>query len=107
YDIGRKQLLGPKALYPLNMYVFWMALPATLLRFMSHADLGQIFGPNLAVVAISSLLTGVTSFALFYWIAKLVNPVSRLDRKSTRLNSSHVSISYAVFCLQKKTRTSL
>src|SRR5437868_12161739 len=26
-----------------------------------------------------------------------------LDRKSTRLNSSHVSISYAVFCLKKKT----
>src|SRR5699024_12447479 len=29
------------------------------------------------------------------WMAK--------DRKSTRLNSSHVSISYAVFCLKKKT----
>src|SRR5699024_12423805 len=27
-----------------------------------------------------------------------------LDRKSTRLNSSHVSISYAVFCLKKKKR---
>src|SRR5437870_220276 len=27
-----------------------------------------------------------------------------LDRKSTRLNSSHVAISYAVFCLKKKTR---
>src|SRR5699024_11761293 len=27
-----------------------------------------------------------------------------LDRKSTRLNSSHVSISYAVFCLKKKTQ---
>src|SRR5699024_12118526 len=26
------------------------------------------------------------------------------DRKSTRLNSSHVSISYAVFCLKKKSR---
>src|SRR5437660_9475968 len=26
----------------------------------------------------------------------------RLDRKSTRLNSSHVAISYAVFCLKKK-----
>src|SRR5437870_10311995 len=26
-----------------------------------------------------------------------------LDRKSTRLNSSHVAISYAVFCLKKKT----
>src|SRR5690242_21580832 len=28
--------------------------------------------------------------------------VIRLDRKSTRLNSSHMSISYAVFCLKKK-----
>src|SRR5436309_5137627 len=28
--------------------------------------------------------------------------VDRLDRKSTRLNSSHVKISYAVFCLKKK-----
>ena len=27
------------------------------------------------------------------------------DRKSTRLNSSHVSISYAVFCLKKKKQT--
>src|SRR6202041_3635910 len=27
------------------------------------------------------------------------------DRKSTRLNSSHMSISYAVFCLKKKTHT--
>src|SRR5690242_21398861 len=26
----------------------------------------------------------------------------RIDRKSTRLNSSHMSISYAVFCLKKK-----
>src|SRR5699024_11354607 len=29
------------------------------------------------------------------------------DRKSTRLNSSHVSISYAVFCLKKKTRQNI
>src|SRR5438445_13235909 len=28
------------------------------------------------------------------------------DRKSTRLNSSHANISYAVFCLKKKTETS-
>src|SRR5437870_6929255 len=34
----------------------------------------------------------------------LLNPVFLLltDRKSTRLNSSHVAISYAVFCLKKK-----
>src|SRR3712207_7550044 len=29
-----------------------------------------------------------------------------LDRKSTRLNSSHANISYAVFCLKKKKKTS-
>src|SRR5437870_10928477 len=29
-------------------------------------------------------------------------PLRRQDRKSTRLNSSHVAISYAVFCLKKK-----
>src|SRR5438067_11548969 len=32
-------------------------------------------------------------------------PAPGADRKSTRLNSSHVSISYAVFCLKKKKRT--
>src|SRR3712207_8066022 len=29
----------------------------------------------------------------------------RIDRKSTRLNSSHANISYAVFCLKKKKKT--
>src|SRR5690349_23609708 len=32
-------------------------------------------------------------------------PPRRVDRKSTRLNSSHVEISYAVFCLKKKKNT--
>src|SRR5438309_7224058 len=32
------------------------------------------------------------------------SPVEIADRKSTRLNSSHSSISYAVFCLKKKKR---
>src|SRR5262245_63823165 len=30
---------------------------------------------------------------------------TRTDRKSTRLNSSHLGISYAVFCLKKKNKT--
>src|SRR5437660_8497433 len=33
------------------------------------------------------------------------NAVAITDRKSTRLNSSHVAISYAVFCLKKKKKT--
>src|SRR5690625_6507541 len=38
--------------------------------------------------------------------SNLITPKNNSDRKSTRLNSSHVAISYAVFCLKKKkTRT--
>src|SRR2546430_12585057 len=39
------------------------------------------------------------------WSCRLVLPwlVRNQDRKSTRLNSSHSQISYAVFCLKKKT----
>src|SRR5205814_4763588 len=33
------------------------------------------------------------------------NDSTPTDRKSTRLNSSHLGISYAVFCLKKKTKT--
>src|SRR2546421_5238629 len=42
-------------------------------------------------------------FALHRGIAEASNdPCFGLDRKSTRLNSSHDQISYAVFCLKKK-----
>src|SRR5207249_5101402 len=37
----------------------------------------------------------------------VLRPRVLLDRKSTRLNSSHVSISYAVFCLKKKKNMSI
>src|SRR5207253_3771151 len=41
------------------------------------------------------------------WLKVIFNPsfpyrLAHIDRKSTRLNSSHVAISYAVFCLKKK-----
>src|SRR5207245_5997104 len=39
---------------------------------------------------------------LFYLVVYLFMNLGALDRKSTRLNSSHGSISYAVFCLKKK-----
>src|SRR5688572_32348583 len=38
---------------------------------------------------------------------RLTNYVHFLDRKSTRLNSSHSQISYAVFCLKKKKKNSI
>ena len=36
------------------------------------------------------------------WKKNFEGMASPLDRKSTRLNSSHITISYAVFCLKKK-----
>src|SRR5699024_12000418 len=47
----------------------------------------------------------VNSHTINYHIGVNVETLFGLltDRKSTRLNSSHVSISYAVFCLKKKT----
>src|SRR5690625_6299762 len=44
----------------------------------------------------------VTIFHTFWGLNALRKDA---DRKSTRLNSSHVAISYAVFCLKKKTTT--
>src|SRR5437763_5516900 len=38
-------------------------------------------------------------------VARRPDPLLRGDRKSTRLNSSHRCISYAVFCLKKKKTT--
>src|SRR5260221_6643503 len=40
-----------------------------------------------------------------YFFSALAEVHPRLDRKSTRLNSSHTVISYAVFCLEKKKKT--
>src|SRR3712207_5407048 len=45
-------------------------------------------------------------FPLYSPMIDSIKVVRRGDRKSTRLNSSHANISYAVFCLKKKTRSS-
>src|SRR2546428_9005015 len=48
------------------------------------------------------LLHSLPGFAGARAAGHLPGAALRLDRKSTRLNSSHDQISYAVFCLQKK-----
>src|SRR5688500_19689378 len=48
---------------------------------------------------VALLVGGAIVIGLLEW----TNPAT-LDRKSTRLNSSHLVISYAVFCLKKKKR---
>src|SRR5699024_11254850 len=59
---------------------------------------------SMAVVDRSMPVTSQPCSASQMASAPSPQPTSRTDRKSTRLNSSHVSISYAVFCLKKKTK---
>src|SRR5690242_9163332 len=51
-------------------------------------------------IPLSEILDGKIETAVRCGVQRRRNPL--LDRKSTRLNSSHMSISYAVFCLKKK-----
>src|SRR5207249_12309467 len=64
----------------------------------------------LAVVGVATPLGEVAADGQIQRAVRLHPPLpvetEGVDRKSTRLNSSHVSISYAVFCLKKKTTTS-
>src|SRR3712207_7811288 len=50
----------------------------------------------------ADLLLRANAEALKVGGVRFVNSGLALDRKSTRLNSSHANISYAVFCLKKK-----
>src|SRR5690606_28808267 len=61
----------------------------------------------LILILLGGMFTPVSSMPSWARVIAAVNPFNyltkTLDRKSTRLNSSHVKISYAVFCLKKKT----
>src|SRR5215510_15742735 len=45
------------------------------------------------------------AFQIEFFVSGAGQLAGAADRKSTRLNSSHVAISYAVFCLKKKKKT--
>src|SRR5947209_12556015 len=47
--------------------------------------------------------TGISGSLVLRWVNHVdLFRIKGVDRKSTRLNSSHANISYAVFCLKKK-----
>src|SRR3712207_7993082 len=48
------------------------------------------------------ILSFGATVAILLGVRRLLPAASAQDRKSTRLNSSHANISYAVFCLKKK-----
>src|SRR5699024_11760042 len=88
------------------------AVKKALVEYVEEAKVGN---PNDKEVVVGPLVSKGQKETVLEYIEKgkqegaevLIggNEIDRkgyLDRKSTRLNSSHVSISYAVFCLKKK-----
>src|SRR2546428_2639206 len=70
-------------------------------RRTARAFAGLVHGAN--VTDNQAATVKVSPLACSVWMMEEgVEPIVQLDRKSTRLNSSHDQISYAVFCLKKK-----
>src|SRR3712207_8210712 len=70
-----------------------------------HTEIGQVRQPCRDAVQIAdSIAVRVLETADIDFIEHRFTPPRHvlIDRKSTRLNSSHANISYAVFCLKKK-----
>src|SRR5438874_7814565 len=68
-------------------------------RLFTMAALEQILNRHLASIRYDHMASGQKESHLQF------PGESDADRKSTRLNSSHVEISYAVFCLKKKKKS--
>src|SRR5690554_7062252 len=76
-------------------------------RMLGRPDrlLGTILVGNNIVNILAASLATIVAVRIWGDAGIAVATVALTDRKSTRLNSSHVRISYAVFCLKKKTLT--
>src|SRR2546426_4338918 len=63
--------------------------------------------PGSPLPSTSARLVGITGSSASLPLSKRLrhSSATEADRKSTRLNSSHLVISYAVFCLKKKKQT--
>src|SRR5437773_3168057 len=104
-DLAARYRLRPSAARP-GVFVY-----ARQLWERRHFIVGFATARNVAMYTEARLgqlwqvLTPLLNAAVYYLIFGIILDTSRgvpKDRKSTRLNSSHITISYAVFCLKKK-----
>src|SRR5207248_5529486 len=89
--------LGPlRSVYvPLFIFVSIASMTAANLAALTQSNMKRLLAYS-SIAHIGYMLLGL--------VAGTTTQVSVGDRKSTRLNSSHRTISYAVFCLKKKTQ---
>src|SRR5256885_2393506 len=91
--------------YPYSFFFFFNDTATTEIYTLSLHDALPISRAAHRVAADRSQKGTTASLSGRHTEATKASPASR-DRKSTRLNSSHLVISYAVFCLKKKNKTS-
>src|SRR5437870_6898094 len=93
-------MLTPQ-LYPLSLHdALPILAPAGLLMRSTN---GPGFSGSPAITAAFTPGPPSGKFSHLIALGAIITCGGTADRKSTRLNSSHVAISYAVFCLKKKT----
>src|SRR5690606_41614987 len=106
-------LLCADLLISTSLFFFFTAPPTTAIYTLSLHDALPIWtSKGLLVIGLSGNIIIQMDPSLFIYRVAAIraasiwrdvrNFESKEDRKSTRLNSSHVKISYAVFCLKKK-----
>src|SRR5437899_9390653 len=86
---------------PLSIFFFFNAPATTEIYTLSLHDALPILAHPVQQTESAIEATAIAS-GLAKPGSKLLYSPSKADRKSTRLNSSHLGISYAVFCLKKK-----
>src|SRR5256885_179353 len=76
-------------------------LPATRALALDHEIAALPVALDLDIPASIHYLSDLAAVVVEYQRRAAVRPERKADRKSTRLNSSHLVISYAVFCFNK------
>src|SRR5699024_4350770 len=105
--MAKLQRFGGAMFVPVLLFSFAGIVLSFSILFQNELIMGGIAAEgslwrNIWSVLESGGWTVFNQIELLFVIGLPIGLATKADRKSTRLNSSHVSISYAVFCLKKK-----
>src|SRR3712207_837550 len=92
--LGRERVAGARSKVPARPKLAWVAVAVVVLSLAA-----ALFTPGVQAFVRYLLRIGSVDVVL---VTPTATVFTTPDRKSTRLNSSHANISYAVFCLKKK-----